>query len=145
MEIFCLQADKLHEKMSSCPRLPNIPRIVTQPLPPTPDTTPPRSPVSMSRASATPSPEPVAPSPLLLSSRRMSRSENDLQKFFLQRSLNNLRHNSSQELILLSNENLGQIRKVDDCVEIIYYSRVQVQKLPSPNKIISYVLADHAL
>ncbi|XKL59409.1 hypothetical protein PGB90_000425 [Kerria lacca] len=110
LEMFCMRADKLHEKLSVCPRFSNIPRIVTQPLPPTPDMTPPPTP-PRSRVNTSPSATSLETPPMLLTSRRMSRSENDLQKFFFQRSLNSLRQNSSQELILLSHENVGNIKK----------------------------------
>lgn len=115
LEVFCTQADKLHEKLSMCPRFsPNVPRIVTQPLPPTPDVSPPPTP-PRSRVNTSPSTNSLAtpPHPTLLASRRMSRSENDLQKFFFGRSMNSLReNNSSQELILLSHENVASMKKV---------------------------------
>lgn len=110
LEMFCLDADKLHEKLSACPRFPNVPRIVTQPLPPTPEQTPPPTP-PRTRMNTSPS-RTLSTPPMLVSSRRMSRSENDLQKFFFQRSLNSIRQNSSQELILLSNENVATMKKV---------------------------------
>lgn len=109
--MFCLDADKLHEKLLVCPRFPKVPRIVTLPLPPTPEPTPPPTPPRL-RVNTSPSATSLNTPQMLVSSRRMSRSENDLQKFFFQRSLNSLRQNSSQELILLSNENVAAMKKV---------------------------------
>ncbi|XP_065217640.1 uncharacterized protein LOC135843621 isoform X2 [Planococcus citri] len=115
LEMFCLDADKLHEKLQACPRFPKVPRIVTLPLPPTPEQTPPPTPPRL-RVNTSPSSNSLNTPQMLVSSRRMSRSENDLQKFFFQRSLNSLRQNSSQELILLSNENVAAMKKVPSLI-----------------------------
>lgn len=116
--MFCLDADKLHERLQACPRFLNVPRIITQPLPPTPEQTPPPTPPRL-RVNTSPSATSLATPPMLISSRRMSRSENDLQKFFFQRSLNSLRQNSSQELILLSQENVDGLKKVKCLVKLL--------------------------
>lgn len=112
LQVFCLKADQLHERLSACPRLSSsasVPRIVTSPLPPTPDSTPPPTP-PRNRVNTSPSRLMLPKS--LLNTRRMSRSENDLQKFFLQRSLNNFNNGGSQVtshdlLFLSSTENVA--------------------------------------
>lgn len=69
LRFFCLQGFDLYEALIQCQRSLSSTRLLTSPLPPIP-TTPPATPPSRS----------------LLMSRRMSRSENDLQRTFLQSS-----------------------------------------------------------
>lgn len=98
LDLYCAEADKLHLELSSCPR--PLPRIATTPLPPTPKE-------KQKFNNWTDSPA-MTPPRCLLESRRMSRSEGDLQKFVMQQPPLLRTAGSQQHLILLPQNNLGQ-------------------------------------
>ncbi|XP_050423914.1 uncharacterized protein LOC126835396 [Adelges cooleyi] len=97
LEMYCTDADKLHMELSTCPR--PLPRIATTPLPPTPREKT-RFNDSWENSPAT------TPPRCLLESRRMSRSEGDLQKFITQQPLLRASGGSQQHLIFLPQNNL---------------------------------------
>ncbi|XP_050525177.1 uncharacterized protein LOC126896432 [Daktulosphaira vitifoliae] len=97
LEIFCMEADKLHLDLSSCPR--PLPKIATTPLPPTP-----REKIRLNESSEY-SPA-VTPPRCLLETRRMSRSEGDLQSFLSQHPSLRSSSGSQQHLLLLPQNTL---------------------------------------
>lgn len=94
LELYCAEADELHNELLSCPR--PLPRIATTPLPPTPKDRQTR----YDHWTAADSPS-TTPPRRLLESRRMSRSEGDLKKFVMQHSAPTLRSAGSQQHLVL--------------------------------------------
>lgn len=110
LELYCTEADKLYMELSSCPR--PLPRIATTPLPPTPKE---KHKFSGNNWSDSPS---MTPPRCLLESRRMSRSESDLQKFVLQQPPLLRAAGSQQHLILLPQNNLTQKVSFRSIIEV---------------------------
>jgi len=105
LELYCTEADELHNELLSCPR--PLPRIATTPLPPTPKDRQ----LRYDHWSAVDSPS-TTPPRRLLESRRMSRSEGDLKKFVMQQYAPTLRSAGSQQHLVLVPRYNGLAQKV---------------------------------
>ncbi|XP_022163570.1 uncharacterized protein LOC111029046 [Myzus persicae] len=105
LELYCTEADELHNELLSCPR--PLPRIATTPLPPTPRDC---RQTRYDHWSAVDSPS-TTPPRRLLESRRMSRSEGDLKKFVMQQSAPTLRSAGSQQHLVLMPQSNGLRQK----------------------------------
>jgi len=114
LELYCTEADKLHNELLSCPR--PLPRIATTPLPPTPRDC---GQTRYDHWSTSDSPS-TTPPRRLLESRRMSRSEGDLKKFVMQQSAPTLRSAGSQQHLVFMPRSNGLAQKVGVTDAIVF-------------------------